>query len=82
MIDRKGNKKVFDVGGKTIQDKNGDFMAGLIWLRDVTEFKEKLSSEERRNEEQFRVMCDSMPQMVHSFISLCGLCPSWFNNFV
>jgi len=69
VLSKDGEKKVYDAGGKCLQDKNGEFLAGLTWLRDRTEMSEiqrKLDAEGLQNEAQFRNICDCMPQMVCS----------------
>ncbi|KAL7268656.1 hypothetical protein RUND412_008711 [Rhizina undulata] len=59
-----GKKMVFDVGGEGIFDEDGEFLAGLVWLRDVTEMQESLVMQEERNELRFMTMCDCMPQII------------------
>lgn len=65
LIDVLGNKKVFDVGGKGIVDEEtGEFLAGMCWARDVTEFQEKLDAQKAEDELRFMTFCDVMPQLV------------------
>jgi len=60
-----GNKIVFDTCGEGIyDDETGEFIAGLVWLRDITEYEEKLVTQQETNELRFMTMCDSMPQLV------------------
>jgi PAS domain S-box-containing protein len=62
---RSGERRNYDVSGKPVFDeKTGDFFAGLIAFKDVTEYTEKLASQSEENEQQFQLMCDSMPQML------------------
>ncbi|KAI5799045.1 hypothetical protein EDC01DRAFT_28541 [Geopyxis carbonaria] len=64
MLSRSGRKMVFQVDGKAVHDSAGTFIAGLVWLRDVTEMQKKLTHEEQQNELRFRTICDCMPQMI------------------
>ncbi|EWC44585.1 hypothetical protein DRE_06666 [Drechslerella stenobrocha 248] len=41
LITRHGERKVFDVAGEGILNDNGDWVAGLVWLRDVSQIKEE-----------------------------------------
>lgn len=65
MYSSTGKKMVFDTHGDGVYDnETGEFLGGLIWLRDVTEFQEKLVTQEETNELRFMTMCDCMPQLV------------------
>ncbi|KAG0137519.1 hypothetical protein HOY82DRAFT_375727 [Tuber indicum] len=60
-----GDKIVFDTCGEGIyDDETGEFIAGLVWLRDITEYEEKLVTQQETNELRFMTMCDSMPQLI------------------
>ncbi|KAK0384148.1 hypothetical protein NLU13_8237 [Sarocladium strictum] len=63
-----GHKVVFDVLGEAIRDdSNGEFLAGVITCRDVTTMTEEIVQIKERDEEReehFRLICDTMPQMV------------------
>lgn len=65
MLSPTGGKIVYDTCGEGIYDEQtGEFLAGLVWLRDVTEYEEKLVTQRETNELRFMTMCDSMPQLV------------------
>jgi len=65
LIDVLGNKKVFDVGGKGIMDEGtGEFLVGMCWARDVTEFQEKLDTRKSEDELRFMTFCNVMPQLI------------------
>ncbi|KAK6363015.1 hypothetical protein TWF730_000464 [Orbilia blumenaviensis] len=53
LINKRGERKVFDVAGEGILNDNGDWVAGLIWLRDVTqiqeEFEDKFAKQAKEN---------------------------------
>ncbi|KAL2210625.1 hypothetical protein CC79DRAFT_524736 [Sarocladium strictum] len=63
-----GHKVVLDVLGEAIRDDNtGEFLAGVITCRDVTTMTEEIVQIKERDEEReehFRLICDTMPQMV------------------
>ncbi|KIX01269.1 uncharacterized protein Z518_08994 [Rhinocladiella mackenziei CBS 650.93] len=65
MIDEKtGKRSNFDVSGHPVFDeKTGEFLAGLIAFKDVTSYTEKIALQTAEKEEQFRLICDMMPQM-------------------
>jgi len=63
--EKTGKRSNFDVSGHPVfDDKTGEFFAGLIAFKDVTEYTEKLATQSAENEEQFRLICDVMPQMI------------------
>ncbi|KAI9755180.1 MAG: hypothetical protein M4579_004376 [Chaenotheca gracillima] len=67
MKNRETGKPIpFDVNGKIIRDQQGNFMAGLIWCRDVTDFTDRLAAQTEENDLRFQTMCDTMPQMLWS----------------
>jgi hypothetical protein len=60
-----GRRISFDCQGEGIVDeKTGEWLAGLIWCRDVTEYKEKMEIQTKRDDQRFEMICDTMPQMV------------------
>ncbi|KAI9698529.1 MAG: hypothetical protein M1836_004110 [Candelina mexicana] len=60
-----GKNIVYDVGGEPIVDeKTGEFIAGIIWLRDITDFTDRIAAQSKENELRFQTICDAMPQMV------------------
>lgn len=66
--DLEGNRVVYDVLGEAIRDdQTGEFLAGVVTGRDITTMTEEMTlikelDEER--EERFKLICDTMPQMV------------------
>ncbi|KAI9812484.1 MAG: hypothetical protein M1827_004715 [Pycnora praestabilis] len=66
MVDHKtGKRMIYDCGGEGMMDeKTGEFIAGLVWMRDVTEYTDKIAAQSEENEQRFQTICDSMPQMV------------------
>ena len=58
-------RRHFDCSGKAILDeRTGDFLAGMIVLADVTEYKDLIKAQHEENDQQFEMICDTMPQMV------------------
>jgi hypothetical protein len=72
-----GEPRVYDVLGETItDDTTGEFMAGSVTCRDVTQVKEDFAKLEEKSEQRFEVICDSTPHMVsnsksHNRITIC-----------
>jgi hypothetical protein len=65
-----GRRQVYEINGKCINKENGEFLAGLVALKDITDIHNmemKLKAETRKNELRFRNICDCMPQMVSWF---------------
>jgi transcriptional regulator of aromatic amino acid metabolism len=76
MFSSTGAKNVYDTCGEVIRDETtGEFIAGLVWLRDVTEYEEKLVTQQKTNELRFMTMCDSMPQLVSTYLLNLNLFP-------
>lgn len=60
-----GRKSCYDVSGRPVfDDKTGEFFAGLIAFKDVTEYTERIATQTAENEQQFELICDTMPQML------------------
>ena len=65
LITHEGKRYTFDAIGKGVFDEMTDeFLAGVVTLKDVTEYTEIIKSQSEKNEEQFQLICDTMPQMV------------------
>lgn len=55
----------YAVSGECIKDeKTGEFLAGLVWFGDVTEYTEKIAIQHEESEERFQTICNSLPQIV------------------
>ncbi|PFH55975.1 hypothetical protein XA68_17249 [Ophiocordyceps unilateralis] len=64
-FDREGKKIVHDVLGEAIlDDTTGEFLAGVVTWRDVTDMTEEITQIKERDEERFKLICDTMPQFV------------------
>lgn len=65
VIDTKGRRRAFDISGECIRDeKSGEFLAGIIALKDVTEYTDMIKSQSEENDQQFQLICDTMPQLL------------------
>lgn len=65
MYDKDGNKLVLDALGEVIRDDNtGEFLAGVVTCRDVTQMSQMITQIKEADEERFRLICDTMPQLV------------------
>ncbi|KAI8719300.1 hypothetical protein NCS52_00710600 [Fusarium sp. LHS14.1] len=81
MYDEAGKKLVFDVLGEAIRDDStGDFLAGVVTGRDVTVMTEEITQIKERDEERFKLICDTMPQLVWTATS-DGLVDFWNTRF-
>ncbi|KAI9744407.1 MAG: hypothetical protein M1818_001936 [Claussenomyces sp. TS43310] len=59
-----GNRLVFDVLGEAITGDDGEFMAGMITCRDVTDMSKKIAEQVEKDEQRFQLICESLPQMI------------------
>ncbi|KAL7927197.1 hypothetical protein ACQKWADRAFT_100881 [Trichoderma austrokoningii] len=65
MYGRKGNRIIYDVLGEAIYDETThEFLAAVVTGRDVTTMTEEITHIKERDEERFKVICDTMPQLV------------------
>jgi PAS domain S-box-containing protein len=65
LIDPTGKPRNFDVCGRPVFDEmTGEFLVGLVSFKDVTEYTQKLATQVEENEQQFQLICDTMPQML------------------
>jgi len=63
--DSKRGNTVYDCSGECYYDEEtGEFLAGMIALKDVTEYTSLLKSQSEVNEQQFELICHTTPNMV------------------
>lgn len=68
VIDRDGNKIRYNVLAEAIRDdETGEFLAGVISCRDVTEMAKEIDQIKARDVERFKIICDTMPQLVSTY---------------
>lgn len=66
MIHKRDNRKIiFDCLGEIIKDPLTDEMlAGVVTCRDVTDMAQEITTIKEQDEERFKLICDTMPQML------------------
>ena len=68
LMDSRMRQKVYEVVGQCVYDeKTGDFQAAVCALKDVTWYTDLLkvqSEQNQQNEQQFQLICETLPQMV------------------
>ena len=65
LEDPRLGRRHFDCSGEVIIDEGtGEFLAGMIVMADVTEYKDFIKAQHEENDQQFEMICDTMPQMV------------------
>jgi len=58
-------RQQYDISGKLIKDsKTGEFQAGIVTLKDVTEYTNLIKAQHEENDQQFQLICDCMPQLL------------------
>ena len=63
-VDSKGQKMVWDISGKGLHDESGEFIAGIISIKDVTRYTDEIKYQSEQKEEHFKDICDAMPEML------------------
>ena len=65
LIDSDSKRRHYDVTGEGIfDDKTGEFLFGIVTLQDVTEYTDIIKTQNEENDQQFQLICDTMPQML------------------
>lgn len=65
IFDANGERVVFDCVGEVIRDEGtGEFLAGVITGRDCTSMSKEITEIKEKDEERFKLICDTMPQLV------------------
>ena len=65
LIDSNLKRRQYDVGGEGVFDeKTGGFLFGIVTLQDVTEYTDIIKTQSEENDQQFQLICDTMPQML------------------
>lgn len=60
-----GEKLVYDAIGEAItDDRNGEFLAGVVTCRDITQISTAFAQQAEKDKQRFEIICDSMPQMI------------------
>lgn len=62
---RTGLPRLFDVTAEAIYDESSaEFVGGIVILKDVTEYMDRIAAQKDLNAQQFEAMGDMLPQMV------------------
>ncbi|ESA43824.1 autoinducer 2 sensor kinase/phosphatase luxQ, variant [Neurospora crassa OR74A] len=65
MLGPDDERLIFDVEGAVIRDEiTGELLAGVITCRDITRIEHEISQIKAADEERFRLICETMPQLV------------------
>ena len=68
ILDSKSRRRIYHVSGDCVLDeKTGEFQAGMIVLADVTWYTNIIKAQSEQNEQQFQLICETLPQMVSDF---------------
>jgi hypothetical protein len=77
--DKTGRKKNFDFAGEAIRDEiTGEFLAGMVTARNITDMTEEIREMGAKNEQHFQLICNSIPQMIWTSTSE-GIA-EWFSD--
>ncbi|KAL3423432.1 hsp90-like protein [Phlyctema vagabunda] len=72
-------KMVYDCLGEAITDETtGEFLAGVVTCRDVTQVTQEIIELKDKDEQRFQLICDSMPQMI--WTTTPDGCHDWFSG--
>ena len=65
MISEGGERTTWDCSGEGIYDKKtGEFLGGFVSISNVTKYDEMIKTQHEENEQQFQLICETMPQML------------------
>jgi PAS domain S-box-containing protein len=59
-----GSRNLYDVQGEPMLDDKGVFIGGLVVFNDVTGFQNTINEERIKNERQFEIITNMVPQMI------------------
>lgn len=65
MLRANGERSIWDASGEGIYDeRTGEFLGGIVSLKDVTKYDEIIKTQTEENERRFEMICEMMPQML------------------
>ena len=71
LVNHEGKRYTFDAIGKGVfDDKDEEFLAGIVTLKDVTEYTNIIKCQSEKEEQRFQLICDTMPEMVSAAVEL------------
>ena len=59
-----GHQLLFDASGERLTDGDGEFLGGLVILKDVTDYAKAIEDQKKENESQFENITNYVPQMI------------------
>ena len=79
VMDPQNGRTVYDCSGEGYFDEiTGEFVAGIVALKDVTEYTSALKSQSEENEQQFQLICHTTPNML--WTTAPNGMHDWFSN--
>ena len=74
-----GTPKVFDCSCQSVlDDESGEFLGGVVIMKDVTDYMERITAQEDFSQKQFEYMCNHIPPLV--WTTTVDGSPDWFSN--
>ena len=65
ILRENGSRNIYDCSGECVyDDKTREFLGGIVALKDVTEYTDMIKTQDEENEQQFQLICETMPQML------------------
>ena len=65
MLRANGERSIWEASGDGIYDnKTGEFLGGIVSLKDVTKYDDIIKTQTEENERQFQMICESLPQLL------------------
>lgn len=70
LIDSKQRRRILGITGHCVFDKEtGEFQAGICAVTELTWYFDLIKSQIEQNEQQFQLICETLPQMVWILVS-------------
>jgi len=74
VIDAKSRRRILQVSGDCVFDEQtGEYQAGIYAMTDVTWYTDMIKAQSKQHEQQFQLICETLPQMVCAPFSPCGV---------
>lgn len=55
------------MGRPLLDPDTGEFLAGMVTCKDITDLTDEIIQIKQRDDERFRLICNTMPQLVCGF---------------
>lgn len=64
-LPKTAERRVFEINGEAISDeKTGEFLGGIVVLKDVTLYTNRIAAQQEQNERQFETIANMIPNMI------------------